>query len=387
MIRQSGRAPFMAAILFVSLVGGCDNGGLLPVFEFLDLRMVTAPADFGFPEAQPTCIDRIKNGKESDVDCGGECGPCADGRACTVGDDCENKTCRGGLCISCTDGKQNGDETDLDCGGGECPVCKLGQECVQTKDCESRSCIDGRCAAPVSCLAIKQANVNANDGTFTIDPDGAGGMAPFQVYCDMTFDKGGWTVLPLNFGDPAWWSVKTSGTACTDGPTFDKNGYALSFQNSSANGWSYLSLRFLPPIRVSQVYFKGLIHSTASQCNNMDITYTAPPAMTNDQTAESWYFAGADPTVPLGYTFAAGCGSPGYSAVGGQYPECSMNQTDATNTITRQIALTKAAPSFHMVAVQGCQSSVCNAQMGQAERFLIQHPGTKGFWKEGILVR
>lgn len=373
-------------LVLLALSPGCSDGGLLPGVTEVDLRVV-APADFGFPEPEPTCIDRVKNGKETDIDCGGaDCPACSDGKVCSARTDCQSKSCSRGLCVSCTDGLQNGDETDIDCGGGDCPACSAGKECVLSTDCETRSCISGHCSAPVSCLAIKQGDPALPDGQYVIDPDGAGGMNPFPVWCDMTFDKGGWTTLPLNFGDPAYWQLKLSGDQCTDGPTYDKLGYVLSFQNSSANGWAYLSMRFLPPIRVNQVYLKGLIHSTASQCNNMDITYTAPPAMTGDSTAESWYYADKDATAPLGYTFAAGCNTPGYSGGGGQYPECSMNQTDATNTITRQITLSKAASGFHMVAVQGCQSSICNAQMGQAERFLINHP-SKAIWKDGILVR
>ena len=50
------------------------------------------------------------------------------------------------------------------------------------------------CAAQ-SCNAILTADPTAQDGTYYIDPDGLGVNA---VYCDMTLDDGGWTLVYIN---------------------------------------------------------------------------------------------------------------------------------------------------------------------------------------------
>ena len=49
----------------------------------------------------PTCSDGAKDGDETDVDCGGGCGPtCATGKACAVPADCAppNTQCESGVC-------------------------------------------------------------------------------------------------------------------------------------------------------------------------------------------------------------------------------------------------------------------------------------------------
>jgi cysteine-rich repeat protein len=50
-------------------------------------------------EQQTTCNDNIKNGNETDVDCGGpDCQDCAQGKKCSVGSDCATSFCADGVC-------------------------------------------------------------------------------------------------------------------------------------------------------------------------------------------------------------------------------------------------------------------------------------------------
>ena len=75
--------------------------------------------------AAPACDDGLQNGDESDVDCGGTCAGCDDGSACALDADCASDVCEAGACVagpSCDDGVQNGNEIGVDC-GGDCAAC------------------------------------------------------------------------------------------------------------------------------------------------------------------------------------------------------------------------------------------------------------------------
>jgi hypothetical protein len=88
------------------------------ISSFTDLAVILVPP--------PTCNDFTQNGNETDVDCGGpDCDPCSSGSACFVNSDCESGVCDGGVCqeASCSDGVQNGNETGVDCGGPDCDPC------------------------------------------------------------------------------------------------------------------------------------------------------------------------------------------------------------------------------------------------------------------------
>ena len=92
------------------------------------------------------CVDTIKNGSETDVDCGGSCPSCDTGKSCLIGDDCASKSCvdnagsKQCAAPSCSDGIQNGTETDVDCGPGCSNQCGTGKKCTGASDCASGIC-------------------------------------------------------------------------------------------------------------------------------------------------------------------------------------------------------------------------------------------------------
>jgi hypothetical protein len=126
----------------------------------------------------PRGDDGQKNGDESDVDCGGKttgAPRCGVGKSCNVGDDCESKACAAATCAppSATDKVQNGDETDVDCGGKStnAPKCAAGKGCLVHADCESDGCDDQhRCAVTRSCT---QTNGGRTCGSGEVGEPGA----------------------------------------------------------------------------------------------------------------------------------------------------------------------------------------------------------------------
>jgi hypothetical protein len=108
----------------------------------------------------PSSDDKLKNGSETDVDCGGagEAPRCGDGKACAGSDDCTSLVCEGGACKPATsdDGVKNGDESDVDCGGTTTGAakCAVGVACKVHADCTTDGCgYDGKCALAKSCTA------------------------------------------------------------------------------------------------------------------------------------------------------------------------------------------------------------------------------------------
>jgi hypothetical protein len=95
------------------------------------------------------CKDGVKNGTETDVDCGGgACDACGPDKACAGDADCKGGSCVSGKCApTCTDGVKNGAETDVDCGGGACAACTLGQACAAPTDCDTGAC-SNTCVCP-----------------------------------------------------------------------------------------------------------------------------------------------------------------------------------------------------------------------------------------------
>lgn len=118
------------------------------------------------------CPDGKKNGNESDVDCGGSCPKCVTGKLCNLPGDCYDSVCDFGKCMppACNDNIKNGFESDLDCGGG-CPKCPDLKFCYVSLDCQSGACFAGVCQPPVCNDAVKNGTESDID---------CGGLCPLK---------------------------------------------------------------------------------------------------------------------------------------------------------------------------------------------------------------
>jgi hypothetical protein len=99
-----------------------------------------------------TCTNMMQDGNETDIDCGGgDCNPCGLGRRCgNLDANCKNGNCQNDICtplmFECGNRQLDPLETDIDCGGPNCPGCGPNQKCQLDSDCFFNLCVNERCA-------------------------------------------------------------------------------------------------------------------------------------------------------------------------------------------------------------------------------------------------
>jgi hypothetical protein len=126
----------------------------------------------------------------TDLDCGGACAPCGLGKHCLADSDCLSLACDAATttCIQdlCQDHRQDGNETDADCGGGTCVGCDVGQSCVLDADCKLQACD----VATLKCISSQCADGRLDGVETDIDCGGSGGCMACTVGrgCKSNFD-------------------------------------------------------------------------------------------------------------------------------------------------------------------------------------------------------
>lgn len=167
---------------------------------------------------QSSCEDGIKDGTETDVDCGGDgqCPRCVVGKGCLGGSDCASSNCDGShLCVSlqCQDGVKNGSETDVDCGGTVCAACADGRSCMAGSDCSSTFCA----VTSHVCVASRCENQMRDGSETDVDCGGSCHGCAVNMHCSVASDcatsscVSSWCALVS--GPPNWLPVASMPTA------------------------------------------------------------------------------------------------------------------------------------------------------------------------------
>jgi hypothetical protein len=135
----------------------------------------------------PTCATNINECAPNPCLNGGTCADLVNAYSCTCAAGYSGPTCATNI--------------------NECAPspCLNGGTCIDGVNAFSCTCATGfsgpLCATVANCKSIKAANAAATDGSYSIDPDGAGGpLTAVTVYCDMTSDGGGYTSYPIDAG-------------------------------------------------------------------------------------------------------------------------------------------------------------------------------------------
>ena len=208
---QRAFAPVVAGLAPVNLT----------IFEVgSDYEVFRSPSRSQTTVSVSSCTNGVRDGDETDVDCGGSCQACPFGRFCTVSAGCGSGPCAGSSCLICRT-----DTTSMFrclCQAGYVPtVVNISLPPYATSTCVPQTCpsgttgtnvisgctcntplvgtttpslnapyYTGSCTTPRSCAALKLLNPSIASGVYSLTIPGFNSGNAFNVYCDFTMDGG-----------------------------------------------------------------------------------------------------------------------------------------------------------------------------------------------------
>ncbi len=275
------------------------------------------------------CSDPSRNNCDANATCTNTDGSfaCAcnsgfsgDGTSCTDVDECSdpslnncdaNATCTntdGSFTCACNSGF-SGDGTsctDVDeCSDPSLNNCDTNATCTNTPGSFTCACNSGyvgdgtSCRMPASCLEVLNNGMSHGSGTYTIAPNGS---TSFDVYCDMTTQGGGWTLLGTEVNSDGvrdWNSLAVMTDASTFGTLATR--YSVDYKSPAWTTVAGDDLMFENP-----EYTFGFLGLLGNQTYDAHITANWPTSCNT-----TWMRSGADfgtnltPTQMqmLGYTY------------------------------------------------------------------------------------
>ncbi|MEZ4295154.1 MAG: hypothetical protein R3B70_09260 [Polyangiaceae bacterium] len=139
------------------------------------------------------CSDGVQNGTETDIDCGGSCvTKCTIGQMCGVGGDCASGLCSGGVCVECT--------APSDCPGTD-------------NDCQTRICNSNTCGYNFTSNGTLTSSQTSGDCKQNVC-DGSGGVVSVNLDTDVPVDGNQCTDDACAAGVPSN-PPSPQGTPCT----------------------------------------------------------------------------------------------------------------------------------------------------------------------------
>ena len=204
--------------------------------------------------------------KTIECDKGGICGISdaikiagGDGNSCSNSGDCLSGVCEGGTCQApaCSDGVKNGNETDIDCGGSCGATCETGKSCSSNGDCVSGNCDTGFCAAPLWPFSRMESVIAPVINSLGTSP------APYddsviEAALTTAINNDGWNAIPPGF----------SAFSCTL-PYWLERDYSVGCSSNNSSNFPYVS----SAVRVNlgrKTVAGGCDNSPAYVRNNLD---------------------------------------------------------------------------------------------------------------------